>query len=65
MAIYIKNEETCRLARELAALMGVTIERAVYIAVKERLERLEARSGSGIAPKAGAAIADASDPTRA
>lgn len=46
MAIYIGNEETCRLARELAALMGVTIETAVYIAVKERWERVKLESDS-------------------
>jgi antitoxin VapB len=41
-SLYIGNEETCRLARELAALMGVTITEAVKVAVRERWERLTA-----------------------
>ena len=40
MAFSIRDKEACRLARELAALLGVTPEEAVHIAVKERWERL-------------------------
>lgn len=42
MAIRIKNEEACRLIRELAALLGVTLEKAVYMAVSKELERVRA-----------------------
>jgi antitoxin VapB len=51
MSLYIRNEETCRLARELAALLGVTITEAIHIAVKERLERLKADPQSELAVK--------------
>ena len=43
MAFYIRDKEACRLARELATLLGVTAEEAVDIAVKERWERLISR----------------------
>ena len=39
MALNIKNEETCRLARELADLTGETMTEAVTVALRERLER--------------------------
>jgi antitoxin VapB len=39
MALNIKNEETHRLARELALRKGETVTMAVTIAIKERLER--------------------------
>ena len=39
MALNIKNEETRRLARELAELTGETITGAVTVALRERLER--------------------------
>ena len=39
MSLNIKNEETCRLARELADLTGETMTGAVTVALKERLER--------------------------
>jgi antitoxin VapB len=39
MALNIKNEETHRLARELAQRTGETVTLAVTIALKERLER--------------------------
>jgi antitoxin VapB len=48
MGLYIRDEETCRLARELAALMGVTITEAVKVAVRERLERLQSSPKSGL-----------------
>ena len=37
--IEIENEETCRLARELAELTGETVTDAITVAVRERLER--------------------------
>ena len=39
MALNIKNEETCALARELADLTGETITGAISVALSERLER--------------------------
>ena len=39
MALNIKNEETCRLVRELADLTGETMTEAVTVALRERLER--------------------------
>ena len=39
MAIYIKNDETCRLAGELARLTGDTMTGAITIALRERLAR--------------------------
>ncbi len=39
MALNIKNEETHRLACELAELTGETTTEAVTVALRERLER--------------------------
>ncbi len=39
MSLNIKNEETCRLARELALLTGETKTEAITVALRERLER--------------------------
>ena len=39
MSINIKNEETCRLANELAQLTGDTMTGAITVALRERLER--------------------------
>jgi antitoxin VapB len=39
MSLNIKNEETHRLAREVAQRNGETITMAVTIALRERLER--------------------------
>ncbi len=39
MSLNIKNEETCRLARELAELTGETMTGAITVALRERLER--------------------------
>ena len=52
MALNIKNEETCNLARELAELTGETMTGAITVALRERLERerhersIEARRAS-------------------
>jgi antitoxin VapB len=40
MAMNIKNPETYRLAKELAALTGESLTTAVTEAVRERLERV-------------------------
>jgi len=41
MSLNLKNEETNRLAHELAALTGETLTTAVTVAVRERMERLQ------------------------
>ena len=41
MGLNIKNDETCRLARELAKLTGESMTGAITIALRERLEREE------------------------
>lgn len=45
MSLNIKNDETCRLASELASLTGETMTGAITVALQERLER-EQRSRS-------------------
>lgn len=39
MSLNIKNEETCRLARELADLTGESMTGAITVALEERLVR--------------------------
>ena len=41
MTLNIKNEETCRLARDLARLTGDTMTGAITSALRERLAREE------------------------
>ena len=41
MSLNIKNDETCRLAAELARLTGETKTGAITVALRERLEREE------------------------
>jgi antitoxin VapB len=41
MSLNIKNEDTNRLAHELAGLTGESLTTAVTVAVRERLERLQ------------------------
>ena len=46
MSLNIKNEETCRLASELALLMGDTMTGAITVALRDRLEREKRRGGA-------------------
>ena len=39
MGLNIKNDETCRLAGELARLTGETMTGAITVALRDRLER--------------------------
>lgn len=39
MSLNIKNDETCRLARELSHLTGETMTGAITVALQERLAR--------------------------
>ena len=48
MPLSIKNEDADRLARELAATTGETLTEAVVTALRERLEREQARRQVGI-----------------
>lgn len=43
MSLNIKNEETCRLAGELARLTGETMTGAITVALLERLQREKRR----------------------
>ena len=45
MSLNIKNEETHRLARELAQLTGESVTAAVTEAVRQRLERVREQRG--------------------
>lgn len=49
MSMNIKNEETHRLARELAALTGESVTAAVTEALRERLERIQRKRGASLA----------------
>lgn len=49
MALNIKNEETHRMAKELARRNGETVTTAVTIAIRERLERQEPNPKAGLA----------------
>jgi antitoxin VapB len=40
MSLNLKNQETHRLARELAEMTGESLTTAVTVALRERLERL-------------------------
>ena len=44
MSLNIQDEETCRLAAELAGLTGETRTEAVTVALRERLDREQRRS---------------------
>jgi antitoxin VapB len=47
MALSLKDKETDRLARAVAALTGETLTDAVRVALAERLERERLRRGKG------------------
>ena len=49
MSLNIKNEETHRLARELAQLTGESVTVAVTVSLKERLERKKPNPKAGLA----------------
>jgi antitoxin VapB len=51
MAINIKNEETQKLAHELANLTGESMTSAVTEAVRERLDRVRRERGAGLADR--------------
>lgn len=49
MSLNIKNKETHRLASQLARLTGENMTEAVTKAVRERLDRVRAQRGAGLA----------------
>jgi antitoxin VapB len=51
MGLNIKNEETHRLAVELAKLTGESLTAAVRQAVRERLDRIRREKGSSLADR--------------
>lgn len=51
MSLNIKNDETHRLARQLAALTGESMTAAVTVAVRERLDRVSQERQSGLADR--------------
>jgi antitoxin VapB len=51
MSLNIKNEETHRLIRALAALTGESMTAAVTEAVRERLERLRMAQSAALADR--------------
>jgi len=51
MSLNIKNEETHRLVRQLARLTGESMTSAVEQAVRERLDRVRAVRGDGLAER--------------
>jgi antitoxin VapB len=51
MALNIKNEETQKLAQELAELTGESMTAAVTEAVRERLDRVREEHGTGLADR--------------
>jgi antitoxin VapB len=51
MGLNIKNQETHRLAMELAKLTGESLTAAVTQAVQERLDRIRREEGSSLADR--------------
>jgi antitoxin VapB len=51
LSLNIKNEETHRLVRELAALTGENMTEAVTEAVRQRLDRIRCEAGQSLAER--------------
>jgi antitoxin VapB len=51
MSLNIKNQETHKLAIQLAKLTGENMTEAVTKAVRERLDRLRGQCGAGLAER--------------
>jgi antitoxin VapB len=51
MALNIKNDETQKLAQELAKLTGESMTAAITEAVRERLDRVRSEHGAGLADR--------------
>ena len=51
MALNLKNKQTEKLVQELSELTGESLTAAVTEAVRERLERVRAERGTGLAER--------------
>jgi antitoxin VapB len=51
MAMNIKNNETQKLARKLSDLTGESLTGAITEAVRERLEHVQSKQGTGLAER--------------
>ena len=51
MSMNIKNKDAHRLARQLARLTGENMTQAVTAAVREKLERIQTKSGTSLAQR--------------
>lgn len=51
MALNIKNEDTQKLAKDLAELTGETMTAAITKAIRERLDRVRSERGAGLADR--------------
>jgi antitoxin VapB len=51
MALNIKNEETQRLAKELAKLTGASMTAAITEALRERVDRVRGEHGTSLADR--------------
>jgi antitoxin VapB len=51
MSLNIKNEDTNRLAHELAKATGESLTTALTVAIRERLERLQRPKGEALADR--------------
>jgi antitoxin VapB len=51
MSLNIKNQETHKLATQLAKLTGESLTEAVTKAVRERLDRVRGQRGAGLAER--------------
>jgi antitoxin VapB len=51
MGLNIKNDETNKLVRKLAAITGESMTGAIRLAVQERIEREEAAQQAGLAER--------------
>jgi antitoxin VapB len=61
MSLNIKNEETHRLAREVAARTGETLTTTITVALRERLARLRGAAGETSVARADRVRAIAAD----
>jgi antitoxin VapB len=51
MGMNIKNEETCRLTKQLSKLTGESLTTAVTEAVRQRLDRVRSERGVDLAER--------------
>jgi antitoxin VapB len=51
MSLNLKNDETHRLAQQVARLTGESMTTAVTVALRERLERIRAERKTGLAQR--------------